>query len=240
MTGKNVLPRRRTGVLIGRPEPGLSETMEAVRALGWIPYAAPALTIEPRVIRRQTGIAAVLLTSSQALPALAGAVGSDVPVFTVGDATARRVRAVGFRSVESAGADAVALVGLVRSRVAPAPVLLLSGAGQGLDLALALRQAGFIVRRRVAYAATPVRDLPVRVLNALRADEIGVVMAFSARSAAATGAALRASGYSGERMHGIAISENAAFALKKNDITDVVVAWRPDAEAMLAALGSVF
>ncbi|NHN85291.1 uroporphyrinogen-III synthase [Acetobacter musti] len=228
-----------TGVLIARPEPGLSETMDAVRALGWTPFAAPALIIEPRFPPPQTKLSAALLTSSQAVAALSASVAPDVPVFAVGDATARRVRAAGFHHVNSAGADAGALAALVRARLAPspAPILLLSGAGQGLELASELRQAGFKVLRRIAYSAHPVHAFPAAILRALQSNEIGIVTAFSARSAAATGAALKASGYDCRQLRGIAISDKAAHALRKSGIADVRVARHPDAASVIAALG---
>ncbi|MBB3882616.1 uroporphyrinogen-III synthase [Acetobacter oeni] len=231
--------RFRRGVLIARPEPGLSETVRAVQALGWIPFAAPALAISPGTVPRQSGIVAALVTSSQAIPALIDAVDMHVPVFAVGDATAKRVREAGFRSVESAGGDARKLAELVRTRLVPSatPVVLLSGSRQGLELAAALRQAGFKVRRWIAYTASAVRTLPVDVLRALEADEIGVVLAYSARSGAATTAAIRAGGYSCDQIRGVAISENAARALGKNGIVSVVTATHPDAESVLDALG---
>lgn len=227
------------GVLIARPEPGLSETMQAVRDLGWLPFAAPALRIVPRVVSVQAQAAFAVLTSSQAIPALAEAVAFSTPVYAVGDATARRVRDAGFLTVTSAGSNAAGLAELMIREVQPAGrVLLLSGAGQGVDLATTLREAGFRVSRRVAYDAQTVRELPEDAAAALRAGCIRTLMAFSSRSATATTrAVLRAGGTPG-CLRAVAISDATAATLQAAGFSQISVAAHPDAASMLTALGA--
>jgi uroporphyrinogen-III synthase len=103
----------------------------------------------------------------------------------VGDATAERARARGFTRVESAAGDAEALHALVRESCQPqaGPLLLASGAGQGLKLATLLRQDGFRVLRRVAYAARKVAALPEDACLALAANRIKAVLFFSTETA---------------------------------------------------------
>lgn len=52
------------GVLVTRPEPGLSETLAAVAAAGWRPHASPALVVRARLLAAMPSPpAAVVLTS---------------------------------------------------------------------------------------------------------------------------------------------------------------------------------
>lgn len=142
------------------------------------------MEITPKTPLLPGRVAAVLVTSGNALPALSPGI---APLFAVGDATAARARARGFATVFSAGRDAAALAELVARHVAPAagPLLLASGAGQGAALAAALRGAGFRVVRRVCYAALPVRAFPEAAAAELRGGEVTGAMFFSAETARA-------------------------------------------------------
>ena len=171
-------------VLITRPANDAARTADAVRRLGWTPLPAPLLTIEARPIARPTRLDAVLATSGNALPALAGL--EAVPLLTVGDATAARARAAGFATVFSAGGNASDLLALAGRQCRPgASLLLASGAGQGMELLRGLRGAGFRVRRRVAYAARPVAAMPEAALHALAHGELRAALFLSADTARA-------------------------------------------------------
>ncbi|MBE7212127.1 MAG: uroporphyrinogen-III synthase, partial [Gluconacetobacter diazotrophicus] len=143
-------------MLVVRPEPGAADTAAAVRERGFAVLVAPVQRIVPvelslpdaALVRMQ----AVLVTSGQALPALAAlrdALG-ERPLLAVGNATARRARDAGFAAVESAGGDAAALRRLAAARLRPerGKLLLASGRGQGMELARGLRADGFRVWRR--------------------------------------------------------------------------------------------
>jgi uroporphyrinogen-III synthase len=80
---------------------------------------------------------------------------STIRVIAVGEATAEAARAQGFGRVEWAEGDAASLAAHCRERLRPqdGPLLLATGAGYSLELAAALRAAGFAVLRRVVYAA---------------------------------------------------------------------------------------
>lgn len=229
------------GVLVTRPEPGLSETLAAVSAAGWVPYASPALCITPHSLRAlPPRFAACVLTSGQAVQAAQAALPSTCPVYAVGDRTAQRAQSAGFVAVQSAQGDAEALAALIIRTGTPAsgPLLLLSGARQGMELAHRLRQAGFRVVRRVAYTARPAHQIAPDVLRALRSGEISHTLFFSSESAASWMAALPdASRGAVCRTTAIVISQAAAAVLEKAGWTQIVVARKPNAQAMLAALG---
>lgn len=178
-----MLPR---GVIITRPEPGLSETATAVAQAGWLPVMAPALRVRHHAVAplfKQP--AALLLTSGQAVAPAARAVALSVPVFAVGERTAQKARTAGFGVVWSANGNAQALEQLLVQHCAPGQgsLLLFSGAGQGLELAAGLRTHGFKVVRRVAYRAEPMGGMPASVGHALQADQTAGILFFSAQSA---------------------------------------------------------
>jgi len=173
----------RGGVLVTRPEPDASETADLLRQRGWRPVVAPLLIVRPIALRPVPACAAVLVTSGNALPAL----GTDwygVPVLAVGNRTAARARAAGFRDVCSADGDATALLALAQARFPPGTALLLpAGVGQGRALASALTAAGFHVYRRTAYRAAAVRALPDTARQGLDAGTVDAALFLSALTA---------------------------------------------------------
>lgn len=232
------------GVIITRPEPGLSETASAVAQSGWVPVLAPALRIERCAVGRlPRHPAALLLTSGQAVGAAAEAVSLSVPVFAVGNRTAQKAQAAGFTTVWSACGNAQALALLVagRCKSGQGPLLLFSGAGQGMDLANTLRAHGFKVVRRVAYRAEAVADFPATLRQALHARQIAAILFFSAQSAqnwlaGVPRGTLRAQVRS---LRAVVISDAVAQAVREAGwLGPVDVATTPDAPAMLEALGA--
>jgi uroporphyrinogen-III synthase len=168
-------------VLITRPAAEAEALAAALARRGFLPVPAPLLRVVPRAVTVPQGVEAVLVSSGNALPALAGVA---LPLFAVGDATARRAREAGFATVLSAGGDAQDLAALAAARLRPgARLLLAAGAGQGGALAAALRDAGFAVHRRVAYAARPVGRLPAAAVRAIEAGELRAALFLSAETA---------------------------------------------------------
>ena len=227
------------GVLVTRPEPGAGETAERLRRLGFAPVAAPMLVIRPGAVLPPHPAApqAILVTSGNAVPALPAA-WHGCPLLAVGDATAARARAAGFRLVESAGADATALAALVIARCRPAagPLLLASGSGQGMPLAHALREAGFTLNRRVAYATRPSESLPPAAAAALAAGGVGAALFFSPATARRCVALLRRARLPTCEVEALAISEAAALPLAVLPWRRIRVASHPNQDALLALL----
>ena len=169
-------------VLITRAAEAGGRTVALVRALGFSPVLAPLFQVCPRPMRWPGGIDAILLTSGNAVEAVAA--GPRLPVFAVGDATAERARLAGFDRVSSAAGDAAALLTLARAALHPgASVLLATGAGQGAWLAAGLRAAGFRVHRRVAYAACAATRLPDAAAAAIMGGRLCAVLFLSAETA---------------------------------------------------------
>ena len=225
------------GILITRPEPAASATASLLGGRGYQVQVAPMLVIEPVPKLPVLRVQAILATSANALPALS-AYDETTRILAVGDATASQALAMGFRRVLSAGRDAEALAQLARDQLNPkdGPLLLVSGGGQGLPLALDLRARGFRVIRRVAYRRVMACALPAPALAALREGRIGTVLFYSADTArafiqcASDHKALLAA------VEALAISPQTAQALRSVAWRGLRVAAHPNQDELVALL----
>jgi len=209
-------------ILLTRPEPGASATAARLAAMGHVPMLAPCLAIVPRAASLPESAAVLIITSGQAIPALAPSL-HNRPVFCVGDATAAKLRAAGFTRVESASGTAEDLAKLILARRLPGLHVMAVGERHGLALARRLRAAGVAIIRRKVYIARPTRALPDDVVAALAAGEIDAALFYSAETASAF-ARLRPPGTAA--ITALALSETVAAAL-------AVLPWR----AIRVALG---
>lgn len=172
-------------MLVTRPEPGAAETARRLRELNYTPVLAPLLRVRHFDLVPPPGIATVLVTSGNALPSLPSSL-HRTRLLAVGDATATRARAAGFTDVLSADGDAAALAALAGRTCSPGAALLLAtGHRQGATLAATLRGQGFVVHRRVVYAADPVRQLPASAIEALQDGSLAAALFLSAETARA-------------------------------------------------------
>ena len=233
-------------MLVTRPEPGAEETGHRLAALGWEPVLAPALRLAPRPMAAPAGVQALLLTSRAAARAVRpGPLPAGLPVLAVGEATAAEARHSGFVKVEAAAGDAAALAQLAAARLDPAagPLLLAVGQGYGLEMALALRQSGFRVQRRVAYAAAPAPALPDRARKALADGRVVAALFFSPRSAHCAISLFHEAGLAetAASVMALALSPRVAAALRAAPAPlawrAVQVADRPDQDSLLQLLG---
>jgi len=235
------LPEPPTGVLITRPEPGASETAVRVAEMGLRPVVAPLLEIRmlnpplPAAARVQ----AIVVTSASAIPALPECL-HHLPLYAVGNATATRARAAGFGRAASADGDAGALAALVAERCAVRgrPLLSICGQGQGAALVADLRARGFPVIRRAVYTAAPAKLLPDAALTAFGSKGLVAALFFSAETARTgvrllMGARLREAARS---VDALAIGQSTGVALQAVPWRRILVASRPNQDAMLALL----
>jgi uroporphyrinogen-III synthase len=226
-------------VLITRPEPGATQTAALLNALGLFPIVAPLLSIIARDVRAPSRIAAIMLTSRNAVSACPPSL-HDSPVFAVGTATAARATELGFSRVTNADGDATALAALVADRLSPAngSLFLPTGQGQGTDLAGSLRQRGFHVIRRVAYQAAYVPLLPEAAATHLRRRQLCAAMFFSGETSRHFVRLLRAANLEDavRDVEAVSISERAAVALRPLPWRRISVAVKPNQDAMLVLL----
>ena len=234
------MPKPNNGVvLVTRPEPGASDTASRLLAAGYFPVVAPVMTIVPRTPILPSRVQALLVTSANALGGLPAALHA-IPLLAVGDATAARAREAGVTTVHSAGRDGAELAALAGRLcdAAGAPLLLLTGAGQGCSLAADLRARGFRVHRRVAYITRPAAALAHAALGVLRVGSLGQALFFSPETARHFVRLFRraAPEHAVAGWQALAISQPAAAALAPLPWACIRVASAPNQDALLALL----
>ncbi|MDP2619428.1 MAG: uroporphyrinogen-III synthase [Hyphomicrobiales bacterium] len=178
-------------VLLTRPREDSEPLARTLVGLGHAVLIAPLMRIVPckEVDLNLDGVQALLATSSNGVRALAaqqlGARSRRLPLFAVGDATARTARKAGFSDVRVAGGDVDALAALVRDSVEPerGRIVHIAGRDRAGDLKAALRADGFTVEVAVLYAAKAATALSQEARSALRAGELDAVLLYSPRTA---------------------------------------------------------
>lgn len=134
-------------------------------------------------------VQALALTSAngarEAARRLEPAAMAAVPVFAVGDATARVAREAGFAQVEAAGGDVDKLAELIVARCDPAagPIAHPSGKDRAGDLAGELKDKGFSVLTVALYKARAAQWLPAELATALERRKLDGVLLYSPRTA---------------------------------------------------------
>jgi uroporphyrinogen-III synthase len=229
-------------ILVTRPQPGAADTASALLARGHEPIIAPLSEIEllSEVDAKRGPWTAILLTSANGLLGIASSAANSqwhgVPVFAVGDVTAKAARDMGFTEVSSAGGNVGNLVHLVTDRLKPpARLLYLTGEERSGDLAGALRAANFEVDLVVVYRFRTARVLPEAAAAALSGG-INAVLHFSRDAVAAF---LQAAANSNlleaalnQPIH-FCISEQVAAPLREAGAARIQVAARPNQDALL-------
>jgi uroporphyrinogen-III synthase len=223
-------------VLLTRPAGENARIARLLAPLGVDCLDWPLTRIVPLVQRLEVpaGTEAILFTSANGVRAFAAACASrDLPVFAVGDRTARDARAAGFAEVTSARGDARDLVRLARAtrwRHFLHP--------RGRD-AVPLHVEGAEVEARAVYAAEPAGPPPAEVTEAFARSAIAVVTVWSPRNATILGDWLAGARSPLGATALVGISEAATEPLRGAGFGEVLVAARPNARAMVARVGEI-
>ena len=234
-------------ILVTRPQPGAADTALVLRARGHEPIIAPLSEIEllSEVDGNRGPWTAIVLTSANGLRGITSTFGwdkkwHDVPIFAVGDVTAKAARAMGFVDVTSAAGNVNNLIDLIAARLKPpARLLYLAGEDRAGDLAGALRGKSFEVDLVVVYRFAAPRILPDPAAAALN-GELDAVLHFS-RAAAET--FLKASRNSNllelalTKPAHFCISDQVAMPLRRAGAVRIRVAARPNRDALLELCG---
>jgi uroporphyrinogen-III synthase len=189
-------------LLVTRPEPDALKLRALLEEHGHQATVEPLLqvsfdTADPIDLE---GVQALIATSRNALralkshPALAEA--RQLPLFAVGEATAKEARALGFEVVVTGAGTAQELVVHIVSALDPAAGLLLHLAGDVLagDLKGALEEHGFRVLQPQVYRMLPATALSEDTVEQLAMGEIDGVILLSPRTAQVYAALMRKQG----------------------------------------------
>ena len=178
-------------VLVTRPELDSSREAAALAARGHEPVLAPLLEIEflPDVDLNLDGAQALIITSRNALRALADHDEREralaLPLFAVGEATARAARELGFAEVTIGPGTAAGLLPLIRQELHPdkGPLVHVAAETVAYDLKPALEEEGFEFRRPVLYRSHKAPALSDEILAGLTTGAIEAVILMSPRTA---------------------------------------------------------
>jgi len=227
-------------LLVTRPREDADALAAALREIGAEPVLTPLLTIEPAPDMRVDldGVQAILFTSANGVRVFAAKSDArNLPVFAVGDATARAAAETGFKAIESAGGDTHDLAALVASTLDPKAGALLHPAGR--DVAGPLKQdleaREFSVRRETYYRATVARTLPDEARRAIGEQSIDGVLLFSPRTAQTFVSLVREAALSRALENSYAYCLSAAVAEIARDVQwkNVRIAAEPTQAALL-------
>jgi uroporphyrinogen-III synthase len=178
-------------VLVTRPEIDAHREAAALAARGHEPVLAPLLEIEflNGVDLQLDGAQALIVTSRNALRALAAHEQREqalaLPLFAVGEATARAARDFGFAEVTIGPGTGAGLLPLIRRELHPEKGALVHVAAEtvAFDLKPPLEEEGFEFRRPVLYRSHPARAFPSEIAEGLTSGAIGGVILLSPRTA---------------------------------------------------------
>jgi uroporphyrinogen-III synthase len=188
-----------------------------------------------------TGVQALLATSSNGVRAFARCCHRrDIPIFTVGDATAATARAAGFVQVMSAAGDALTLIASVRKAVETGAGTLLHIAGRNSTPAFGekIAEAGFDLRVCELYETVYRTQLPEEIVDALRRCAVDAVLVLSPEAGRALVESLRQDGLAAtcRRIVVCCISAAAAATIQEIEFGAVRVAESPHLDAVLSLL----
>jgi uroporphyrinogen-III synthase len=166
--------------------------VERLAARGHEAVLAPLLAIETatEMPLELDGAQALIVTSRNALRALAThrelAASLQLPLFTVGEATAKAAAELGFTRVTSGPGTGEGLAQLIADALDPDAGALVHLAGEtvAFDLKSALQAKGFTLRQPVLYRAVAATRLPESVLTLLNEGKLDGVILMSPRTAA--------------------------------------------------------
>ena len=232
-------------VLVTRPREDAISLVAALEQRGCPARLCPLLEIVPLPEKKAplnlAGVQALAVTSANGLRAFTRRSDRrDLPVFTVGHATARSAQEAGFTRVYSAGGDVSDLARIIVSRLKPDQGILLHPASTKVagDLKGALKRAGFQLRRATLYQAHPAKRLPPDVRAAFLAGEIKFVALYSPRTGGTFTKLVRQAGISEALGSCVALclSDAVADTIKDLPWGEVRVAAHPDQAALLACL----
>jgi len=221
-------PRR---IWVTRTRPQADATAASLRAMGLEAVVEPVLAVRTlaEVVVDPSGADAIAFTSGHAVRAFARLCANrDLPVFTVGAATAGLARSLGFETVHSADGDVAALARLIAD-AKPRPTLVLNPTALEpvADLGALLTVQGLKVRRVAVYETV---EAPVSPALA----DITAVLIHSPKAGRAVAALISAD--QARRLSAYAISEAAAAPLRALPFASVFVAPFPTEAALLNLL----
>jgi uroporphyrinogen-III synthase len=229
-------------VWVTRAEPGARETAARLQGMGYEALVGPLLEARPlpEPPLELAAVGALVFTSANAVRMFSRATTSrNLPVYTVGDATAEAARDAGFGAIVSARGDVAALARfLINHRAELAGSILhpcaLEPAG---DLVGSLTEAGISAQAVAIYETVAVMDWPPDVRAALDQGELAAVLIHSPKAGRVLSDLLGAEDPPlGAQLRVFALSPACAAPLEGLNVAELTIADAPQEESLLQRL----
>ena len=231
-------------VLVTRPQVDAAPFIAALENQNAEVWHFPLMEIVPiSVAQLPANVSALAFTSANGVRAFVAQFGVvDLPVFSVGEASASCARETGFAQVSAAGGNVETLSKLIIERVGGPHVgdgVLLHAGGRHRagDLIGALEAGGVRAARIDLYEARAAQALPVEICAMLSDGAPIWVSLFSPRTAMIFEGLTRDM-LKLKQVHALCLSQNVVDALTPDAYESITVAQTPDIEGMLNALQS--
>lgn len=230
-------------VLITRTQPGAAQTAASAGGMGMAAVVAPLLHIAP--LKLPDGVfddvqGVIISSPNAAMQCVQNPPHPRTPILCVGDATSKAARKAGCRNVISADGDGDALISEATRRFSPyaGRLVFLRGMRVAVDVAASMRGCGFQVDEAFAYDARPIDALPGPAITALRNGSLTAAMFHSAAGAQTFAKLTQDAGldWACRRMIAAGMSTRALAPLSELSFLDVVIAPKPQDEALLYAV----
>lgn len=231
-------------LLVTRPEPDAGAQAEKLKSLGHDPLVSSLLTrefLKPR-LPDLSRVQALIVTSRNGLRALeaSGKLGAalGLPLFTVGGASAKLAKEMGFADIFQGSGTAKGLLPLIQSECGPGrgPLLHLAGEQVAFDLKGALEAQGFEAAQLALYRMRPAAGFSREARAALETGALGGVILMSPATARAYRALIAAEGL--ERVAAnpayYCLSDNVAAPLAGLKDAKIIIPLSPSEDDLLA------
>lgn len=231
-------------ILLTRPEPAATETEAALAMRGYDVVSAPALVMaarSPRAIANLTPETLLVVTSPQAARALAyWPELKRQQALAVGTATGKALKKSGFKNVDDVDGDVNSIVAALSGGMAR-DIIIACAPTTAQTLARKLNALGHHARRVTVYDIAPAGELSAEAIRALRGKKISHVLFYSARTVE-TFLSLAKDANIMENLAQVTaccLSAKVARAVKKGKFAKILVAARPNGEALQHLLPAI-
>ncbi|MDF1750964.1 MAG: uroporphyrinogen-III synthase, partial [Alphaproteobacteria bacterium] len=232
---------KRPMILITRPVEDAAGLVDALRTEGFDALVEPMLRIEPLedVTVDLSDCRAILFTSANGVRAFARASAvRDLPVVTVGPASAQAATEAGFEDIEASGGDVQALVETVQGRfpVEGGAFFHAAGSVTAGDLKGDLEALGYRVKRVALYRSVKIQQFSDACRAALDTNRIAGVTFFSPRTAESFVTVLQGEGRApcARTVWALCLSDAVARAAERVEWLGIRRAATPDTPALIA------
>lgn len=230
-------------VLVTRPKEDAERFARELAIAGHVALFSPVMEIEALAAQLPTGSFDIVIATSAHAFTSGAALNiyglEDVPVWAVGERTAKAARAAGFRTIARVCANSAELAANLLSYTNEASGLLYLA---GVDRKTALEERLLRSKRRITvvetYRGRAALSLDPTAVEAMRRGELDAAVHFSRRSAAIFAGLVAAADLvqEAQKLLHVCLSDDVARGLDALKLKRVRIAGKPTGAAMIEAL----